>query len=159
MIDNAEESPIILVVLAIVEHAGHFLLIEEAKEPVRNTWNVPGGRVEPGESLTEALVREVREEAGIEVVPRDLIHLDQLSSGTADEPSRLRFVFRATARTLRLKDTPDEHSLRAQWVNRSDLTSLTMRNAMVTQMIELAATAPGALPLSAIGFRRITTGS
>ncbi len=36
-------------------------------------WGLPGGSVEPGESVTEALVREVREETNLEVVPTRLV--------------------------------------------------------------------------------------
>jgi 8-oxo-dGTP pyrophosphatase MutT (NUDIX family) len=36
-------------------------------------WGLPGGGVEPGESVTEAVVREVREETGLEVAPLRLI--------------------------------------------------------------------------------------
>ncbi len=36
-------------------------------------WGLPGGSVEPGESVSEALVREVREETGLEVAPIRLI--------------------------------------------------------------------------------------
>ena len=44
-------------------------MIERATAPQRGRWSIPGGRVEAGERLTDALVREVREETGLEVVP------------------------------------------------------------------------------------------
>lgn len=52
----------------IIDDQGRLLLILRAKEPEAGRWTVPGGRVEPGESLREAAVREVREETGIDVV-------------------------------------------------------------------------------------------
>ena len=141
----------VMVVLAVVEREGRVLLIQEAKQRLRGKWNLPGGRLEPGESLVEALRREIREEAGIEVTVRDLLYLDQLASQRAEVPSRLRFVFRADAASDRLKTEPDEHSLQARWVPRSQLGTLELRNAIVTQMIELADTAAAGLPVSAVG--------
>jgi 8-oxo-dGTP diphosphatase len=58
---------------AVVIWDGRVLLIRRGKEPLRGRWLVPGGTVELGESLEEAVVREVREEAGIEVVPREVL--------------------------------------------------------------------------------------
>ena len=49
------------------------VLIRRGKEPLRGRWVVPGGTVELGETLEEALVREMREETGLEVAPRDLL--------------------------------------------------------------------------------------
>src|SRR4051812_38736521 len=47
--------------------AGRLLLIQRGHEPSLGLWSLPGGRVEPGESLEEAVEREVREETGLDV--------------------------------------------------------------------------------------------
>ena len=44
------------------------LLIRRGRGPAAGTWSVPGGRVELGETLHEAVVREVAEETGLRVV-------------------------------------------------------------------------------------------
>jgi mutator protein MutT len=43
------------------------LLIKRAHEPLKGQWSLPGGRVEVGETLEQAIDREVREETGLEV--------------------------------------------------------------------------------------------
>ncbi|WP_409492776.1 NUDIX hydrolase [Amycolatopsis sp. cmx-11-12] len=50
------------------EH-GRILLIRRANEPGRGLWSVPGGRVEPGETDEVAVIREMREETGLDVMP------------------------------------------------------------------------------------------
>ncbi|MBN1093772.1 NUDIX domain-containing protein [Blastococcus sp. TML/M2B] len=64
------ELPVVPCVGAVVlDEAGRLLLIRRGHAPSEGMWSVPGGRVEPGESLTEAVVREVREETGLAVRP------------------------------------------------------------------------------------------
>jgi ADP-ribose pyrophosphatase YjhB (NUDIX family) len=41
------------------------LLIKRGREPGQGSWSVPGGRVEPGETLAQAVVRELYEETGL----------------------------------------------------------------------------------------------
>ena len=53
---------------AIVRHDDLLLLIRRGTEPGRGQWSLPGGRVEFGESMADAVVREVAEEAGLEVI-------------------------------------------------------------------------------------------
>ena len=56
-----------LAVGAIVLHGGALLMVRRGRPPFDGAWSVPGGRVEGGESLGDAVVREVAEECGIEV--------------------------------------------------------------------------------------------
>lgn len=58
---------------AVVVHDGRVLLVRRGKEPLRGRWVVPGGTVEAGETLQEALVREVREETGLTVRPGEVV--------------------------------------------------------------------------------------
>ena len=50
---------------AIVRHSGELLLVRRGRPPGEGEWSVPGGRVEPGEMLVEAVVRELAEETGL----------------------------------------------------------------------------------------------
>jgi 8-oxo-dGTP diphosphatase len=52
---------------------GRVVLIRRGKEPLRGRWVIPGGTVELGETLQEALVREMEEETGLVVRPRDVV--------------------------------------------------------------------------------------
>jgi ADP-ribose pyrophosphatase YjhB (NUDIX family) len=52
---------------------GRVVLIRRGKEPLRGRWVIPGGTVELGETLQEALVREMQEETGLVVRPRDVV--------------------------------------------------------------------------------------
>ena len=61
--------PLIDVVAAVIVHDGRVLACRRA--PGKNAaglWEFPGGKVEPGESAEEALVREIREELGVGIL-------------------------------------------------------------------------------------------
>ena len=58
---------------AVLIHEGRVLLIRRGKEPLRGRWVVPGGTVELGETLEQALVREIEEETGLTVRPREVV--------------------------------------------------------------------------------------
>lgn len=64
----AVDSPRVPCAGAIVhDAAGRLLLVRRGREPGRGLWSVPGGRCEPGEPAAAAVVREVREETGLDV--------------------------------------------------------------------------------------------
>jgi ADP-ribose pyrophosphatase YjhB (NUDIX family) len=60
---------------AVIVHEGRVLLVQRGREPMKGRWTIAGGLIEIGEMLSEAVVRETREETGLEVEPVELIEL------------------------------------------------------------------------------------
>ncbi len=59
----------ILGVGAIIMDEGRVVLVERGNEPLQGIWSLPGGVVETGEYLKDAVRREVLEETGLEIEP------------------------------------------------------------------------------------------
>ena len=57
----------------LFDDEGRLLVVRRANEPGRGLWSIPGGRVERGGDDAAALVREMREETGLDVAPGPLV--------------------------------------------------------------------------------------
>ena len=73
------------VVAAIIEQEGKFLLVKEASTRDKGKWNHPAGWIDVGENPTEAVVREVKEETGLEFEPKNLLGVRSLVKEYPDE--------------------------------------------------------------------------
>ena len=76
---------------AIIVHEGKILLEKRKSAPGKGKWSVPGGLVELGESIEQAVIREVKEETGLEVEEPRLI--DVVDDVSLDEKGAVKYHF------------------------------------------------------------------
>ena len=79
-----------LTVAAIIERQGRFLFVEETDgvHPER-VYNQPAGHVDPGESLREAVVRETREETGLDFTPEAFVGIYLIRAANGRDYARV----------------------------------------------------------------------
>ncbi|XP_029915399.1 8-oxo-dGDP phosphatase NUDT18 [Myripristis murdjan] len=106
------------------------LMVQEAKQECYKQWYLPAGRMEVGESIEEALKREVKEEAGFDCQPITLLLVQEQG------PQWIRFIFLAevTGGTLKTPAAADQESLQASWWDRQ--APLALRGRDILRLIE-----------------------
>jgi ADP-ribose pyrophosphatase YjhB (NUDIX family) len=86
----------------ITDNEGRILLCHRRD---RDLWNLPGGGVEAGESPVDALVREIKEETGLEAIP---VHLTGVYSKPDQNEIVLSFACQVTGGEITLTDEADK---------------------------------------------------
>jgi 8-oxo-dGTP diphosphatase len=73
--ENARSYPTrpYLAVSAAIFRDGRVLVVRRARPPAHGLYTLPGGGVELGETLEQAVIREVREETGLTIAPQGLV--------------------------------------------------------------------------------------
>ena len=114
------KQPIVGVGGVVIER-NRVLLVQRGQPPLKGEWSIPGGMVELGESLEEAVRREVQEETGLAVEPLAPIEVfDRIQKNGPRVLYHYVIVDFACRRTGgRLKSGSDV--LDARWVDRGDL--------------------------------------
>ena len=77
-ISQAGPAGVLAVGAVIIDRTGRVLLVRRARAPGAGSWTLPGGRVEVGETLEAAIIREVREETALParvVCPLDVVNI------------------------------------------------------------------------------------
>ena len=114
---------VVQVVGAAVVEGRRVLVAQRSGGPYDGLWEFPGGKVEPGESDLSALVRECREELGVEVLPQAFLGevlLDGSVAGGVPGTSTLRVWW---ARLAGGAPVAHEHA-QLRWVDVDDLAGL-----------------------------------
>lgn len=89
------------------------LLIRRGTPPRQGEWNLPGGRIEPGERAVDAALRELREETGVEA---EIIGLIDVVDGVFPEAGRHYVLIDYAARWLSGEPTAGDDALEARFV-------------------------------------------
>lgn len=105
------KTPIQVYVIAgvLIEQEGRFLLIQEKKPEVYGQWNLPAGKVDVGETIEEAAIREAKEECGYDV---ELIRKIGIYQKEATKHVKHAFLAKIIGGELRF---PDDEILDAKW--------------------------------------------
>jgi 8-oxo-dGTP diphosphatase len=136
----------VLGVGALILDGGRVLLVERAKPPLAGYWSLPGGGVETGERLEDALIREVFEETGLRVTCNSIATVFERimpdGSGVCEYHYVLiDFYCRIEGGELR----PGDDSKSVQWFDIETLPALHMTEG-TREVIEACWTCPATHP-------------
>jgi len=101
------------------------LLVKRADPPGQGLWAIPGGRVNLGETLKETAKREVREETGIIISPKEPIYTFEVIE--RDDEGGIRFhyvIIDLLAEYLSGVPNPGTDAIEARWISSGELKEL-----------------------------------
>ena len=114
-----------LAVSAAIYRDGRILLVRRARAPGRDLFSLPGGVVEAGETLAEAVAREVLEETGLTVEPVQLAGYREVIVRDADGRVERHFVILPFACRWRAGEAaPSDEVAEARWVDPNEVADL-----------------------------------
>ena len=116
---------------AVVRADNKILLIRRANEPGKGLWSIPGGLVEVGETLRDAVAREVEEETGIKIEVGKLI--DVVENIVRDNDGRVKFHyilvdFEAKPIIGSTDVHPSPEALEARWFTPEEIKGIPITN-------------------------------
>jgi ADP-ribose pyrophosphatase YjhB (NUDIX family) len=129
-----------LAVSAAIMRDGKVLAVRRARKPAINLYTMPGGVVEIGETLIEAVKREVREETALEIEPVALAgHREAIMRDAQGRVERHFIIMCFAARWLRGEAVLNEELDDARWLTPNELQGLHTTEGLYEIVTEAAA--------------------
>jgi 8-oxo-dGTP diphosphatase len=118
------DRPFLAVSAAIIRD-GRVLVARRARGPAYGIWTMPGGVVEAGETLTEALTREIKEETAMTIEPIALAgHREVVVRDDDKRVSRHFVIMCYAARWIEGEPQLNEELAEARWLKPDELSTL-----------------------------------
>ena len=134
-----------LAVSAAIFRDGRVLIVRRARMPANGLYTLPGGVVELGETLEQAVIREVREETALDIEPVDLIGFRQaIARDAAGRVERHFVILPFAARWIAGEVVLNEELEKAQWLVPTELGGLKTTEGLA-QIVTAAAQRMAAL--------------
>lgn len=119
------DAPVPAVAALLTDGGGKLLLVLRRNPPSAGTWSLPGGKQELGETLEEALRREVREETGLDISAPELLTVQDMIVRDGEGRIQYHYViayYRATVTGGKLAAGDDVADVR--WYTLSQMLTL-----------------------------------
>ena len=116
----------------VFDAQGRLLMIQRGHDPGAGLWSIPGGRIEPGETDEQALVRELLEETNLQVMVGKLVGRVQREGPGGTVIDIRDYAATVAAGTLRAGDDAAD----ARWVTTAELARLEVTEGLIEALTE-----------------------
>jgi 8-oxo-dGTP diphosphatase len=110
---------------AVIFKENKVLLVKRGQAPAKGKWAVPGGKINAGEIMAEALKREIREETNLEIEVGDVVLVFDVLEH--DEKGQLLFhyvIIDFECSYVRGELRPGDDAVEARWISENELVRL-----------------------------------
>jgi len=122
---------------ALIFRDGKLLIIRRGNPPYAGYWSIPGGKVKWGESLEEALKREIREELSVEIEIEKLAGIVESIYRERDEVKYHYIIIDYFCRIVSGEPVASDDALELRWISLEELSELDVTPTLLKLLRDL----------------------
>lgn len=124
------EFPQIAVGAVVFNSAGDVLLVKRKNEPSKNKWTIPGGRIQAGETLDQAVEREIFEETALKIKAGNIIYTFELIEKNDDGKIKFHYIIiDLEADYISGEPRADDDALETGWISKKTYSTLDVNHS------------------------------